>query len=177
MRGLCPEEPTKQGSYYSSSVAYYGNKEDMHPTALGAQNVSSYCVGLASPLPTIDIKVGTSVITLVPFGKSVGGDGISSTQGDFQPTNTIVDFFVETISPTYGKFRINYEDVEQGADHDMDAIVEYEYQVLDASDNPVTLPGDGVKVRITLNSSYFCRGYYPTHGVCYFRNHKGRYLP
>ena len=26
----------------------------------------------------------------------------------------------------YAKFRINYEDVEQGADHDMDAIVEYE---------------------------------------------------
>ena len=26
----------------------------------------------------------------------------------------------------YAKFRINYEDVEQGADHDMDVIAEYE---------------------------------------------------
>lgn len=154
IRGLCPEEPTKQGSYYSAAVAYYGNKEDINPGTEQSQSVSSYCVGLASPLPTIEIQVGESVITLVPFGKSVGGYSISSTEGAFQPTNTIVDFFVEAILPTYGKFRINYEDVEQGADHDMDAIVEYEYQVVDAADNPVMNPADGEKVIITLNSTY-----------------------
>ncbi len=83
-----------------------------------------------------------------------GGYSISSTQGDFQPTNTIVDFFVEEISPSRGKFRINFEDVEQGADHDMDAIVEYIYQVVDSADNPVSNPALGEKVIITLNSTY-----------------------
>ena len=81
---------------------------------------------------------------------------ISASRGDFQPTNTIVDFFVQDLQPTYGKFRINYEDVEQGADHDMDAIIIYEYQVLDAAGDPVGTGNlaDGVKVKITLTSEY-----------------------
>ena len=143
LRGLCPEEPTKQGSYYSASVAYYGLTEDIS-SAQGDQNVVTYAVGLASPLPRINIAVSDSTITLVPFAKSVGGGGINA--ATFAPTNTIVDFFVEEISANYGKFRINYEDVEQGADHDMDAIVEYEYQVT------------GGTVAITLTSTYAAGG-------------------
>jgi len=159
VRGLCPEEPTKQGSYYAASVAYHGRTQDINPVE-GEQNVLSYMVGLASPLPRINIKVGTKVITLIPFGKSVywSSDRILPDYGAFQPTNTIVDFFVEEIDHTYGRFRINFEDVEQGADHDMDAIVVYEYQVIDASGNPVSDPADGTRVRITLNSEYAAGG-------------------
>ena len=153
IRGLCPEEPTKQGSYYSASVAYYGHMNDIN-TVDGNQFVSTFAVGLASPLPRIEIPIGERLVTLVPFAKSVGGYGISAAAGSFQPTNTIVDFFVETIGPTYGKFRINYEDVEQGADHDMDAIITYEYQVVDAGGNPVDDPALGVSVDITLSSDY-----------------------
>lgn len=158
IRGLCPEEPTKQGSYYSASVSYYGHQNDVHGTADGNQKVTTYAIGLSSPLPKIIIPIQDKTITLVPFAKSVGGYGISSAEGDFQPTNTIVDFFVETLDPdqpTYGKFRINYEDVEQGADHDMDAIVEYEYQVYKADGvTPATDPADGVFVDIKLTSTY-----------------------
>ncbi|MFT5698179.1 MAG: Tfp pilus tip-associated adhesin PilY1 [Desulforhopalus sp.] len=142
IQGLCPEEPTKLGSYYSASVAYFGMQNDISQAADDEQRVATYAVGLASPLPKIHINAGGSEITLVPFGKSVGGSSISSAEGVFQPTNTIVDFFVEEITPTYGKFRINYEDVEQGADHDMDAIVEYTYQV--NADNTVTINLDSV---------------------------------
>ena len=139
IRGLCEEEPTKQGSYYSAGIAYFGRTEDISD-ANSSQNINTYAVGLASPLPRINIPVGDNIITMVPFGKSIGG--CMGPYTTFQPTNTIVDFFVETITPTYGKFRINFEDVEQGADHDMDAIVEYEYQV------------NGNTVDITLNSTY-----------------------
>ncbi len=143
IRGLAPEEPTKEGSYYSASIAYYGRATDVNP-ADNDQNIITYSVGLASPLPRIEIPIGDQVITLVPFAKSVGGClGVVGTQGVFQPTNTIVDFFVEEITSNSGTFRINYEDVEQGADHDMDAIVKYEYVV--NADNTVT---------ITLTSTY-----------------------
>ena len=142
INGLCPEEPTKKGGYYSAAVSYYGRKQDIRPTEppddpTYPTNVTTYTVGLASPLPRIEIPVGDQTITLVPFGKSVGESG--NPWPNYQPTNTIVDFFVQEISPdgTYGKFRINYEDVEQGADHDMDAIVSYEYQV--NPDNTVTI--------------------------------------
>jgi type IV pilus assembly protein PilY1 len=165
IRGLCPEEPTKQGSYYSASVAYYGRTEDISATATEDQNVQSYMVGLASPLPRIEIPIGSSTVTLVPFAKSVGGFGINPALGAFQPTNTIVDFYVETIdadNPTYGKFRINYEDVEQGADHDMDAIVAYTYQVYDTDGNKAVTAADGSNngayVTITLDSTYAAGG-------------------
>lgn len=144
IRGLSPEEPTKQGTYYSAAVAHFGANNKIG----GDQNLQTYAVALASPLPTFDFPVAGSTVTIVPFAKSVGGDGISAT-GAFQPTDQIVDFYVETIANTdsscptsgldcdanvnggrpYAKFRINFEDVEQGADHDMDAIALYEIMV------------------------------------------------
>lgn len=164
IRGLSPEEPTKQGSYYSASVAYFGKTNDLN-SADNKQSVDSFYVALASPLPRIQIKISDiKAVTLVPFAKSVEGvDGlpISNTKGQFQPTDQIVDFYVETIANSgaadsnasindgryYAKFIINYEDVEQGADHDMDAIVEYE----------VTLQADG-KVKVKLTPTYQAGG-------------------
>ncbi|WP_426148397.1 hypothetical protein [Polaromonas sp. DSR2-3-2] len=152
IRGLAPEEPTKQGSYYSASVAYFAKRTDLRSDLRGIQNIDTYSVALASPLPRIEAKLPNGkVITLVPFAKSVGGSSISSTKGDFQPTDQIVDFYVETIANSgtsdadssvnggryYAKFRINFEDVEQGADHDMDAITEY--AVTANSDNTLTV--------------------------------------
>lgn len=140
IRGLAPEEPTKQGSYYSASVAAFGKRSDLRPGLAGTQNVDTFVVALASPLPRIEVPMANNQrITLVPFAKSVSGSGISNAKGAYQPTNQIVDLYVEEIvnsgaadaNPNvnggryYAKFRINYEDVEQGADHDMDAIVEY----------------------------------------------------
>ncbi|MCD2449275.1 PA14 domain-containing protein [Methylicorpusculum oleiharenae] len=141
IRGLAPEEPTKLGGFYAGSVALFGARNDLNPVT-GDQKADTLAVALASPLPRIEIPVNGQTVTLVPFAKSVGGSGISAT-GSFQPTNQIVDFYVEQIVNTsigntdssindgrpYGKFRINYEDVEQAADHDMDAIVEYTFTV------------------------------------------------
>jgi type IV pilus assembly protein PilY1 len=144
IRGISPEAPTKEGSYYPASVAYYGLEHDLN-TASGEQKLETFAVALASPLPQIKIPVaGGKFITIVPFAKSVGGClGVNGTQGLYQPTNQIVDFYVDTITPTYGKFRVNFEDVEQGADHDMDAIAVYEY----------TLNGNG-SVTVTVTSEY-----------------------
>ena len=74
---------------------------------------------------------GGRTVTLVPFAKSVGGCfGINATQGGFQPTNQIVDFYVDRLhAARAARFRVNFEDVEAGNDHDMDAIVRYSYTV------------------------------------------------
>jgi type IV pilus assembly protein PilY1 len=148
IRGLSPEAPAKQGSYYAASVAHYGNTTDLNGAAQD-QKPQTFAVALASPLPTIDIPVAGRRITLVPFAKSVWGEvgGSLRPTNTYQPTNQIVDFYVDTLTATHGKFRVNFEDVEQGADHDMDAIVVYEYTV--NADNSVT---------ITLNSEYAAGG-------------------
>lgn len=160
IRGLCPEEPTKMGGYYSSAVSYYGHINDLRTDKDFEQNVTTYSVGLASPLPRIELFIGADKkpITLVPFGKTVGNAG-NPTVFSFTPTNTIVDFYVETLTTTFGKFRINYEDVEQGADHDMDALVLYEYQLIDDAGNDVTDPVNATKVKISLKSEYAAGGY------------------
>ncbi len=150
VRGLAPEEPTKQGSYYPASLSYFAKINDLN-AASGDQKMSTFSVALASPLPEIKIPVGDSTIRLVPFAKSVGGSAgghtISASSSAFQPTDSIIDFYVESLTDTSGVFSINYEDVEQGADHDMDAIVKYSYVV--NADNTLT---------VTLNSTYAAGG-------------------
>ncbi len=163
IRGLAPEEPSKQGSYYSAAVANYGFKTDVNEVE-GQQNVRTFSVALASPLPRIQFPIGAGVVSLVPFAKSIAhpgggcsvrGDDFRVLQGldDFRPTNTIVDFYVESIvnlpgAPTDSAinegrgsavFRINYEDVEQGNDHDMDVIVRYALAETATGDLSVTL--------------------------------------
>ncbi len=129
IQGLAPEEPTKEGSYYSASAAYYGWKTNLN-SATTDQNLTTFAVALASPLPEITIPVtGNKIVTLIPFAKSFNGYGISPGILDFQPTNQIVDFYIEALDETSGSFLVNFEDVEQGADHDMDAIVRYRYEV------------------------------------------------
>lgn len=165
IRGLSPEEPTKQGGFYSSSVAFFGNTYGISGDLAkkGTQRVETLSVALASPLPRIEVPFGTGsnkrYITLVPFAKSVGNNSID-TDGKFQPTNQIVDFYVLKIANTgpgnqdddinegrpYGKFSINYEDVEQGNDHDMDVIVEYEFWALKEGTQDV--------LKVELNSVY-----------------------
>lgn len=139
IRGLSPEEPTQQGGYYAASIGLFGKTNDLN-AASGDQKTDTFSVALASPLPRIAFPVNGNTITLVPFAKTVGGCGPSAAQGSYQPTNAIVDFYVDTITNTnaantdaavnggraYAKFRINYEDSEYGSDHDMDAIAEYE---------------------------------------------------
>lgn len=156
VRGLAPGEPAKQGSYYSASVAYHAKRTDLRGDLVdpkGAadtftQNVDTFVVALTSPLPEIKAPLPNGkTITLVPFAKSVGGsDSFNTTKGNYQPTNQIVDFYVTTIANSGGTtgsdydisinggryqatFLINYEDVEQGGDHDMDAIAQYEVTV------------------------------------------------
>ncbi|MEJ7931377.1 PilC/PilY family type IV pilus protein [Ramlibacter sp. AN1015] len=147
VRGLAPEEPTKQGSYYAASAAAFGKRTDLRDTLPGKQNVETFVVALASPLPRIAVPVpGGGNITVVPFAKTVAsldGHAFTPGKGAFQPTNQIVDFYVEEIANLenekpnpainggryQAKFRINFEDVEQGADHDMDVVVLYTVKV------------------------------------------------
>jgi len=155
VRGLCPDEPTKQGGFYSAAVAYYGHITDLNP-ADKDQKVTTYVVGLSSPLPSIEIPVGGKTVTLVPFAKSVAGIDcslaqINGAQGAFQPTNQIVHFYVEYLAPDFGRFRINFEDQEQGGDYDMDAIAYYQYQTT------------GNTVTITVDSSQYAAGCLDQH--------------
>lgn len=151
LRGTCPEEPTKKGSYYAAALAYYG-KTKFHDVT-GFSPVSTFVVALSSPFADISIKAGNNKVKIVPVAKTVSGTTskclgyggctyttdasgrliFSNCPSDaFCPTNSLVGLFINDIKYNssneiiYMKFRQNFEDVEQGADHDMDAIATYE---------------------------------------------------
>lgn len=190
VQGICPEEPTKQGSFYSAAIAYYGKEKlkycdnsisticttNANCPAGGKctkRNLTTYSVALSSPVPDVNLKIGGKNVRFIPTGKSVSGclnvgtncasrctvtrdaDGVhlsNCAANAYCPTNQIVDFYVDTIrydasnNVTYAKFRINFEDVEQGADHDMDAIVTYEIE---------PEPSDPTnKINVSLSSEY-----------------------
>lgn len=167
VRGMAPEEPTKLGSYYSASLAFYGRINDINPRE-GEQNLQTFSVALASPLPTIEIDVDQNMLTdnsivLVPFAKSAYNRGPNG----FYATNQIVDFYVESLGPTTGSFLVNFEDVEQGADHDMDAISRYTYEI-DTVNQEVTIKVDSIYAAGGINQ----RMGYVISGT----NHDGVYL-
>nr|WP_261794422.1 PilC/PilY family type IV pilus protein [Comamonas testosteroni] len=169
VRGISPQEPSKEGSYYSAGVARYGANNKVFGVSGRENALMTYSVAIASPLPEIRFPVNTEktrFVTLAPFAKSVTGGTAGAENGVdnsvFTPTNQIVDFYVDKIANTgekdkdpsinsgrpFASFRINYEDVEQGADHDMDAISQY----------TVRLTADG-KVQVDMASQYAAGGY------------------
>ena len=141
IRGL-PEEPTKQGSFYSAAVAYFANTNPI--TSLGNQRVQTFSIALSSTLPRIQIPMGNNnTITLVPFGK-VTNNGV---------TEQLSGFYIDSLYNMPGQpqnaninggraqaiFRVVYDDCGQGCDYDMDAIVLYTVAVNAAGTLDVTL--------------------------------------
>lgn len=142
IRGLAPDEADKRGSYYAASVAYFGKKSSLR--AVNNKNiptVDTFSLLLNSAFPKITIPFnGGKKITVVPFAKTISQDGgesynpygITSTKGDFQPTNQIVGAYVTSLTdPTNAngaynlQFRVNYEDRAWGGDFEMDAFALY----------------------------------------------------
>ncbi|MCX7556859.1 PilC/PilY family type IV pilus protein [Xanthomonadaceae bacterium JHOS43] len=148
LRGLSPEEPSKMGTYYSAAVSRFGATNEIG----GDKRLMSYVVALSSPLPTWKFDFGEGqnkrTITVVPFAKSTSGTwgGTIDPNSNFQPTNQIVDYYVEELSENRMVFSINYEDTEQGADHDLDAVTRYTFEKLND------------RLRVTLRSTFAAGG-------------------
>ncbi|MBM9890119.1 MULTISPECIES: pilus assembly protein [Deefgea] len=159
LKGL-PDEPGKFGTFSTAAVAQFGRINDINAAA-EKQLVSTFSIALASPLPKIEIPVSGQKVIFTPFAKSPSNGGGTGNSANYRPTNQIVDYYIDTIRnvpgfPTdnsinggrpYYKFRINFEDVEYGGDHDMDAIAEY----------TISLQSDN-KILVKVDSTYAAGG-------------------
>ena len=70
IRGLCPEEPNKYGSYYLPMLAHYAKTTDLRG-ALGLdtgnttkQNITTYAVVASAPVPILEFTVGGNKVQL-----------------------------------------------------------------------------------------------------------------
>jgi len=146
IRGLAPEEPHRQGSYYASSVAYYGHQNDIHLSAAGEQSVNSYAMSIGSSVPTIDVEVQGATVSFAPFARTIG-DANGPWASAYARTNAIAGFTIVELTPTSGTYRVAFEDEEQGADNDMDAVATYSYTVV------------GNSVEMTVDSTFAVGNY------------------
>lgn len=143
IRGLVPEDPGLEGSYYSASIAKFGKENDLQTLGNSAFSsstitnrvVDTVAVALSSPQPRIEIPFEGKTITVLPFAKTYAGGWKT---GDF------VKSYVENVknvsgAPTdasvnggdpYYKLRIVFSDTSMygdgGYDNDMDATAVYE---------------------------------------------------
>lgn len=154
VRGLCPEEPSRNGSYYSAAVAYYGHTNGT------PQPIGYYSFVQPSKLPVFEMNVGGNKVAVSPLAKNIYGNyfaddqattncynkcaGITTLRSDgslnlngcsssaiCQP-NQIAASYIEDIeydnnkNVIYANFRVNFDDAQRLNDFDMDSIVRYE---------------------------------------------------
>ncbi len=72
IRGLCPEEPSKFGTYYLPMLAHYAKTTDLRG-ALGndttntvKQNITTYAVVASAPVPILQFTVGGKTVQINP---------------------------------------------------------------------------------------------------------------
>ncbi len=116
------------------SLRYYNGQKQPTPEFNYSGNTRDYQLGLSN-VPWVD-----------PYDNSQNESCAKSNLlviSDIYP-NYDTDFNIEELTPTTGRFRINFENMEQGGNFDMDAIVVFRYEILS---NPEA-------VRITLENTY-----------------------
>lgn len=124
IRGLCSEEPTKFGAYYTAGLAHYAKTTDLHPSGVGTigqgdQKMTTYVVGTASIIPNLTFTVSSNEVTLIP----IFYDDDDSSKGqlvDFQLCPNDADWSTEQGNGYTSCFNILWDDAEYGWDYDLD---------------------------------------------------------
>ncbi len=135
IRGLCVEEPTKQGSYYLAGLAHYAKTTDLRPDKTGDQKITTYAVATNAPIPVLDFTVGGQKLQLVPIFHdgcpattgyagctAIGqyGDATKGSLADFKYCDSDTDWTTEQGNGYTSCFDILWDDSEFGQDYDLD---------------------------------------------------------
>jgi type IV pilus assembly protein PilY1 len=142
IRGLCMEEPTKQGAFYTAGLAWHGKTTDLRSDQTGTQKLTTYSVVTNAPIPVLEFPVGSYKAQIVPilqtgcpnttFANCTSvGLGANNPNG-WQSKGQIVDFRYcdltsysndwtnEQAAGYTSCFDILYDNQEYGNDYDLD---------------------------------------------------------
>lgn len=145
--GLCPEAAGLQGSFKIAGLAAYAQKTDLRSGISGIQNVNTYSIALAPPIPDIKVTVGTSTVRIIPVARN------------FRDSNemVLVNFEIISQTATSGEFYMNYENAPAGADHDSDFKGYLRYDVT-GSEISITATNTGSSAGSTMHMGYLIDG-------------------
>ncbi len=138
VRGLCPEAPTTEGSYYSAGLAYWAHINDLRTDVDGEQSINFLAVDLSPDVPAIRIPdpmdPSSFPVVILPIYSGERGSCSSCTGIN---AGQVMEFLVVTPHQevagnpgTYvGKYFISYEDGVAGGDFDQDlwGVLDYTY--------------------------------------------------
>lgn len=122
VRGISPEEPTRQGGFYGAAAAYYARTKPLVdvtvPAGKSKPTVRTFAIALSNSLPKVELKFPQQTVTFIPYARSGGN------------TMSIVDYYLfksdsSCTWPNCYRFRVNFENSEDGSDWDVDHIVDY----------------------------------------------------
>ena len=125
IRGLCSEEPTKYGAYYTAGLAHYAKTTDLHASGAGTigqgdQKMTTYAVGTDSIIPRLTFTASSNEVTLIP----IFYDDTDNSKGqlvDFQICpSTDSNWITEQGNGYTSCFNILWDDAEYGWDYDLD---------------------------------------------------------
>ncbi len=122
VRGISPEEPTRQGGFYGAMAAYYARTKPLVDVAVPAGKskpaIRTFAIALSNSLPKVELKFPQQTVTFIPYARSGAN------------TMSIVDYYLfksdsSCTWPNCYRFRVNFENSEDGSDWDVDHIADY----------------------------------------------------
>lgn len=136
IRGLCPEEPTKEGSFYVAGLANYAKTNDLRPLIDGNQNMTTFVVSTGSAVPKMEFNVDGKKVQIVPIfhdgcpstsytgcaSQGAGGDNSKGALVDFKLCPDDADWLAEKASPNNytSCYDGEWDDAEYGWDYELD---------------------------------------------------------
>ncbi len=173
IRGLCIEEPNKQGSYYIAGLAHYAKTTDLRSTIQGDQKITTYSVATNSPIPTLEFTVGGMKVDLVPIfhdgcpaatgwagctSQGQFGDDTKGSLADFKYCDSDADWTMEQGNGYTSCFEPMWDDAEFGMDFDLD--IRYRIYVKDNGSTQITIKTKGLYANSghTNYAGYFITG-------------------
>ncbi len=137
LRGLCIEEPTKQGSYYIAGLANYARTTDLHAAAAGDQKMVTYAVATES-IPAIRFSAGGNKVTMLPVFhdgcpdssvgcgvQGTGGDNSNGRMAHFGLCPGDADWTAKQAEGYTMCYDVMWDDAEYGWDYDLDISVRH----------------------------------------------------
>ncbi len=134
IRGLCIEEPTKQGSYYIAGLANYAKTTDLRSDVAGNQFMTTFAISTGSAAPNLEYTVSGSKAVIVPIfhdgcpntsfsgcaSQGFGGDNSKGAIVDFQLCQNDSDWTTEQGNGYTACYDVMWDDAEYGWDYDLD---------------------------------------------------------
>jgi len=133
IRGLCVEEPTKEGAYYLAGLAHYAKTTDLNAVS-GDQKMTTYAISTGSIMPNLEFNVSGDKVVVVPIfhdgcpdvsypgcdSQGDNGDNSKGSMVDFLLCPNDADWTTEQGNGYTYCYDSMWDDAEYGWDYELD---------------------------------------------------------